>query len=94
MVTCCGLADAVGPVRGLVLHRRVPPGVEVEDVGGAGQVEPLAAGLEADEEDRAARSLFWKRLHQILPLRNRRGAVQAQEGRVPVPFSPSSTMSR
>src|ERR1041384_1362251 len=40
------LADAEGAVRGLVLHRRVPPAVEVHDMRGGGQVEARAAGLE------------------------------------------------
>ena len=44
------LADAVGPVDRLRLGRRVPPGVEDEDVVGLGQRQPEAARLEADEE--------------------------------------------
>ena len=46
------LADAVGAVGGLVLDRRVPPRVVVDDGVGGGQVEADAAGLEADQEDR------------------------------------------
>ena len=48
-----GLADAVRAVDGLGLDGRVPPGVEQEDVVGGGQVQAEAAGLEADQEDRA-----------------------------------------
>ena len=45
-----GLADAVGAVGGLVLHRRVPPGVHVDHVVGGGEVQAEAAGLEGDQE--------------------------------------------
>src|SRR3954465_9121652 len=34
------LADPVRPVRGLVLDGRVPPGVEMHDIIGRGQVQP------------------------------------------------------
>src|SRR3546814_5650611 len=46
------LADATSPVAGLVLHRRVPPPVDVADVGGPREVEAGAAGLERQEEER------------------------------------------
>src|SRR6266550_3079928 len=46
-----GLADAVCAIRGLVLHRRVPPRVEMDDRSRAGEREAHAAGLEADEKD-------------------------------------------
>ena len=46
-----GLADAVGAVDGLGFDGGVPPGVEQEDVVGAGEVEAEAAGLEADQEE-------------------------------------------
>src|SRR5258705_7481904 len=46
-----GLADAVGAVRGLVLNRRIPPRVEMNDCVRAGERETHAAGLEADEKD-------------------------------------------
>ena len=45
-----GLADAVGAVGGLVLHRRVPPGVHVDHVVGGREVQAEAAGLERDQE--------------------------------------------
>ncbi|MNR19846.1 hypothetical protein D3C85_1366590 [compost metagenome] len=51
------LAHAVGAVAGLVLHRRVPPGVEVDHIVGGGQVEPAASRLEADQEQIAASGL-------------------------------------
>jgi hypothetical protein len=40
------LAHAVGAVRGLVLHRRVPPRVHVDHVVGGGQVDADPAGLQ------------------------------------------------
>src|SRR6516225_10167203 len=46
------LADSVGAVGRLVLDRRVPPGVVVDDRVGGGQIEPGAAGLEADQKER------------------------------------------
>ena len=48
-----GLADPVRAVDGLGLDGRVPPGVEQVDIFGGGQVQAQAAGLEADQEDRA-----------------------------------------
>ena len=50
-----GLADAVRAVGGLVLDGRVPPAVVVDDVVGAGEVEPGAGGLERQQEHRAPR---------------------------------------
>ena len=44
------LADAPGPVPGLVLHRRVPPAVVEHHVVGRGQVEPGTAGLERQHQ--------------------------------------------
>ena len=46
-----GLTNAVSAVRGLGFYGWVPPGVEVVDIGSAGEVETGAAGFEADEED-------------------------------------------
>ena len=45
-----GLADAPGPVAGLVLDGRVPPAVVEHDVAGRGEVEPGAAGLERQHQ--------------------------------------------
>ena len=39
------LADAVGAVGGLVLDRRVPPGVQVEDVSAAVRLRPVPPAL-------------------------------------------------
>ena len=52
------LADAVGAVDGLGFDGGVPPGVEEEDVVGAGEVEAEAAGFEGDEEESVSGS-FW-----------------------------------
>ena len=41
-----GLADAVGAVRGLILHCRVPPRVHVDDIVGGGEVQTGAASLQ------------------------------------------------
>ena len=50
-----GLADPVRAVDGLGLDGGVPPRVEQVDVFGGRQVQAEAAGLEADQEDRAFR---------------------------------------
>jgi hypothetical protein len=44
------LADAVSPVRGLVLYCRVPPGVQVDDVISRGEVQAQSSGPQADQE--------------------------------------------
>ena len=46
-------ADAVRAVHGLGLDGWIPPGIEDVDVVGRGEVEPLAARLEADQEQPA-----------------------------------------
>ena len=73
-----GLADPVGAVGGLLLDGRVPPAVDVDDVVGAGQVEPGAAGLERQQEDRESRPVagaLEARDHR-LALADGRAAVQ------------------
>jgi len=45
------LADAVGSVGGLVFGGGIPPGVEVDDAIGRGEVEAGASSFERDEED-------------------------------------------
>ncbi len=54
------LADAVGAVGGLRLHRWIPPGVVEDDGVRLGEIETEAAGLEADQEqiDLAERKRF------------------------------------
>src|SRR5262249_12209471 len=46
------LADAVGAIGRLVLDRRVPPGIVMDDRVGGSEVETGATGLEADQEER------------------------------------------
>jgi len=41
------LADAVRPVRRLILHRRVPPRVHVDDKIGGGEIQRQATRLQA-----------------------------------------------
>ena len=75
------LADAEGAVGGLVLHGRVPPAVEVEDVVGARQVEAGAAGLDGeDEQARRVAVVALEAVHQAVA-RGRRGARRG--GRAP-----------
>ena len=45
------LADPVRPIRGLGFHRRIPPGVEMDDRVGGGQVQAGAARFQTDEEN-------------------------------------------
>ena len=47
-----GLADAMGAVGGLGFGGGIPPGIEVDDGVGGGEIQADAAGFEADEEDR------------------------------------------
>ncbi len=69
-----GLADAVGAVGGLVFGGGVPPGVEMDDVVGPGQVEAGAARFEGDEEEVALAGL--EGVHAALALFGGGGAVQ------------------
>ena len=69
------LPNAIGAVGRLVLDRRVPPAVEMHDMRGAGQIEPGAARLERQHEERRA-LVFLERLHELLALGDRRVAVQ------------------
>ena len=45
-----GLADTVGAVGRLVLHRRIPPRIEMHDIVRRGQVQASTAGTQADQE--------------------------------------------
>ena len=49
-----GLADSVRAIGRLIFHRRVPPGIEEEDMIGGRQVEPGAPGFERDEHHGSA----------------------------------------
>lgn len=68
------LTDAVRPVRGLVLHRGAPPGVQVDDVVRGGEVQPRASRLQRDEEQVTLPPL--EGLHTHVPLR--RGGLPIQ----------------
>ncbi len=71
------LTDAKGAVGRLVLHRRIPPAVEVDDVRGRRQIQAGAAGLEGQDEKRRAVILL-ELIDQRLPLLDGRFAVQHQ----------------
>ena len=73
------LSDAVRPVDGLGLGRRVPPRVEQEDVVGLGEGQSDPAGLEADQEDRGRTRA--ERLDDGLPVAGR--AVEVDRGDTP-----------
>jgi hypothetical protein len=68
------LTDAVRAVRRLILHRRVPPWVEVHDRVGAGEVQAAAASLERDQEHRRACPPSVEALHRAEAVL--RGAVE------------------
>src|SRR6202011_1478582 len=46
------LPDSEGPVSSLVFHSRIPPSVEMNNVGGGGQIEPGASRLDREHEER------------------------------------------
>ena len=60
------LTDAVGTIRGLVLHCGIPPRVHVDDVVRGGQVQAEAARLERNEKDIAIARL--ERVDALRPL--------------------------
>lgn len=45
------LADAESAVGGLVLHRRIPPAIEMHDVRGSSEIESSAAGFQRQHEE-------------------------------------------
>ena len=49
------LADAVRAIDRLRFHRRIPPGIEQENILGRRQIQTQPAGLEADEKQLAVR---------------------------------------
>src|SRR6266851_4138921 len=59
------LPDPEGPVGGLILHRGIPPAVDVDDMIGGGQIQPGAAGLEGQDEHRRIRYLLKSSHHRI-----------------------------
>ena len=71
------LADAERAVGRLVLNRRVPPAIEVNDVRSCRQVEPRTARLQRQDEERRP-VLVLKTLHQQAAALDAGGAVQAK----------------
>ena len=65
------------PRAGLGLDGRVPPGVDMDHRVGRRQVQPHAAGLQADQHQRAFLGL--EAPHDLAALRHRRRAGQHQE---------------
>jgi len=73
-----GLADAVGPIGGLILGGRVPPRVVVDYQIRACQVEAGAARFEGNEEDLAVTAV--EAVAETLTFLRVRGAIQIQAG--------------
>ena len=72
------LADAVGAVGGLVLDRRIPPAVEVEDVARGRQVEAEPAGAQRHDEHARVPIRFLEAVDDSLALRPRRRPVEVE----------------
>ena len=70
------LPDPVGAVGRLVLHRRVPPAVVVQHMGGAGEGQAGAARLQRQQEHRRLTGL--ELLDHLLAAAHRDPAVQEQ----------------
>src|SRR6266542_3626242 len=72
------LADAEGAISGLILHRRVPPAIEVEHVAGLSEVETGAAGFERQHEQSRPMRLILEPRHHAVARRGRGASVQEQ----------------
>ena len=70
------LPYAERPVRGLVLHRRVPPAVEVHHMVGSGEVQSDPSRLQGQHHIRDVVVLGVEPLHHLRPLLGGRAAVQ------------------
>ena len=68
------LADAMGTVRRLILDRRIPPRIEVNDIIRSRQVQPGATGPPADQEQ--VRCPRLKRGDPALAIRGWRAAIE------------------
>ena len=73
------LSNPKRPISSLVFDGGVPPAVEVNDVGGGGQVQSGAAGLEREDEE-GGPVLALKALDEALPLGDGGPAVQHEAG--------------
>src|SRR5215471_1197655 len=62
-----GLSDAEGTVGGLVLNLRIPPPVEMDDMRGRREIEPGAARLGREYEERDA-LIVLEATHEVLSL--------------------------
>ncbi len=71
------LADAIGAIRGLILHGGIPPAVEVEDVVGRREIEARAARLEGENEERRP-AIRLETLHHAIPPLDGRAAVEIE----------------
>lgn len=72
------LPDPVGPVGGLVLDRRIPLGVKVQDIVGTHEIQAGSAGFQADQKQR--RAPLVELLDQLEPLGRRRCTVKILAG--------------
>src|SRR5260370_36259856 len=61
------LSNAKSTVRGLILNRRIPPAVEMHDVGGGRKVQPCATRFERKHE-KSDGFVFLEPAHQILAI--------------------------
>src|SRR3954447_23472130 len=73
------LSNPECPISSLVLHRGVPPAVEVNDVAGGGEVQSRAASLEGKHEEGGG-GLALKALDELSPLCDGRPAVEHEAG--------------
>ena len=64
------------PIDGLILHHRVPPRVDKENVVGHGEVESYTGNLQA-AQDHLHMVVTAKRLQRLHSLSVRHGAVEA-----------------
>jgi len=71
------LADPKGTIGGLILHRRIPPAVEMDHMRCRGEVEPGTAGLEREHEERD-QLVVLKMLDQVASPGHRRATVQCE----------------
>src|SRR5947209_6314088 len=73
------LSDAVGAVGGLILHRWIPPAIEMNDVVRGCQIQPRAAGFE--RKDKKRRTAFvLKGIDQLFAVFDGSPAVEHQAG--------------
>ena len=69
----------IGAIRGLVLHRRVPPPIKVDNVRSGGEIQARASCLEGKHE-KSHFLVFLKSAHQLLALAHRGFAMENKAG--------------